>query len=161
MPIYVNVPGVGVKTIEIYANVPGIGVRKLSIYANIPGVGVKALTSTSSGSTTAPPTSSDFYVMTMPSSLSSARRGTGSITSQPTTALSGNFTGNVSFFWSKVDGDNITITSPNSATTTFKGNVVSGDYKSATFMVTATDSANHTATATVTVAFRETGTVID
>ena len=96
---------------------------------------------------------SGFSIVVTPGTI--YKDGTGTITTASVTAVPSGQTGSVTYAWTKVSGDTMTVTSPTSSSTTFSTAPGFGNTKSAIYKCTATDSASHVASDTVdvTIAF--------
>lgn len=77
--------------------------------------------------------------------------GTISITSGVATATPTGGTGPYTYAWTKVAGDTLTVTSPNSASTTFRAGIGPSDSRSATYRCTVTDKNGLTASGNVSI----------
>ena len=78
--------------------------------------------------------------------------GTGTVVSSSVTVTASGGTPSYSYAWTKVSGDDISVVSASSDTTTFQATgVTSGEIRTAVFRCTVTDSAGSPATTTVDV----------
>lgn len=88
---------------------------------------------------------SGFYASASPSTVSGSRTGAGVVTSTAATVTAHGGTAPYTYAWTNAGGDSsIAAVSLTSATSTFSGNVASGDTATASMKCTVTDSTGGT-----------------